>query len=593
MKIIIDGEENKLETKSNIFLRFLKKFKINLYTEKAVEEIVDKISHNISMEMSKIIKNTPFDDNSTNFYQNVSPIGYGLKENISKNTKESVNAYDLGYGTSIHGDIQRNLTSAYLNKARSSSFMFYDTTPIGRAYVKSLLNYVYGRGLKAVTQSPEVNDVIEKFWDFNNLEKRQKNLYKMHILNGESFIALVDTIEKMGTLSVRYIPPQQITEIITNEDDIYDIYGFKRDIIENNRKSIFYRATFYEDTDAPLELNKRISDCEIDKSTAIAFLKNGHEDELRGLPYMFPAFRWMRIALEYGLDRARFANFRHRIYGIVSVQKGYSSGSIPATKSLPNTGNILVENMNQKFRFESPNVGGTDVRNDWTMLMYLVCSGLQTPPHILFQDSSNENYASIRKADTPYANLILDEQDEMRDFWKYILQYLLKIMVEKGKLPKTVKIKRYGASMTKELSKESAQDAAINTILENLKNKKGKMLTEKEVKDLTKNVSNKLGGEYIETINTVDIPIDVIFPHVVWADPLQTAQLTRILVITGLMSRYTARRKLDLNPEEEAARISTEKEFITKDGSDTKLNSDNEYDKTINKNEKDLLNPNI
>lgn len=505
---------------------------------------------------------------SKDFFDNVNSIGYALSLKESSDGKkimEATNWSNMGQSDEVHNEPKRAVTSSYRNDARTSSFLFYDTSPIGKAFVKNLVSYVYGRGLKFVTQSPEVNKVLTDFWDFNGLESRQKRLYKHYVLNGEWYSALLDTVDKKGTFKLRIIPPNQIDQVVTEDDDIGSFYGIARSTFSgtNDSSRTLYRAIFYEDLEEPSQEISRLlsSGYKLDETVKIAYLCNGHEDETRGLPYMHSSFRWMRLLLEYALDRARFASFRHKIYGVVQYLSSQRAGSIPSYVDLPKSGKFLFEDMNRKFRFETPNIGGGEMKPDWDMLMYLVCSGLQMPPHILFQDSSNENYASIRKADTPFSNFVLDEQDELRDYWKLIFQYVVVEMVNRGKLPKTVKVRVYKSSMIGEAFDWSVrQDCAIDYVVDRVNTliSKGR-ISEQDKEDISDKAKAILGEETEQEIDTVDIPIDIVFPNVVHEDPFIQAQVMQILISLGLMSRYTARRKFDLDPTEEESRIRDEK----------------------------------
>ncbi|RJR27665.1 phage portal protein [candidate division WWE3 bacterium] len=462
-----------------------------------------------------------------------------------------------------HGEAKRTIGLNYRNDARTASFVFYDTTPIGRAAIRNLSSYVFGRGIKFVSQSEEINNALQKFWNFNNLERRQKRLYKMYLNNGEQYIALINTSLTMHkTLKLRYIPPSQVDFVITEDGDIGAVYGFCRRISgTDGEKKVFYKEAFADEENKPKDFETGAGkNFEEDENVRVVSMQMGHEDETRGLPYMYPSFRWMRILLEFAMERARYAMFRQRIYGIMQKMGKFQSGSIPSYKDLPKSGGILFEDMNQKFRFETPNTGAQDSTADWKMLMYLVCAGLQIPPHILFQDSSNENYASIRKADTPFANLVLDEQDEQRDMWQRIFRYVISQLVEHTIIPKTMTIKVYKASMIGEsIQWEAKQEAAINFIRAKLRLLSGKVITEQDEADIHNGAKAILGQEIETEVKTEDVPIDIVFPHVVYEDPRLQAEVVKILVELRLMSRYTAMRKFDLEPSEEEARISDEK----------------------------------
>ena len=78
-----------------------------------------------------------------NYAFNVSPIGEGIRKVKENKDKKEISIQEQSAFTSVgldsvHGEPERTIDAEYRDRAVVSSFIFADTSPIGKSYVKNL-----------------------------------------------------------------------------------------------------------------------------------------------------------------------------------------------------------------------------------------------------------------------------------------------------------------------------------------------------------------------------------------------------------------------------------------------------------------------
>lgn len=153
------------------------------------------------------------------------------------------------------------------------------------------------------------------------------------------------------------------------------------------------------------------------------------------------------------------------------------------------------------------------------------------PEAFVFQDSSNQSYASLRKADTPFQLLINDNQTFWSENIEEIVRAMLRHFVESGLLDEVIEIERIPQDRVLEVY------AKVTEMLQ-----EGKKVEEISIEETEK---EKIA------VKTVDIPISITFPKQPAENPLIQAQALEVLRRAGLISRRTGIKQAGLDSERE------------------------------------------
>jgi len=424
----------------------------------------------------------------------------------------------------------------------------YFTDPHARNIANNIQYYTVGSGVQFRVPDKEVQEVIRNFRQLNKVDKRCKSMVLMTYLEGEYPLALF--IGKKGNLLLRRIAPKEITEVETHPEDTENIFAFHQQVsllagkeLDRWIPSVDYRKWEESQFDSYLSAHRN----EFTDNLVLQFIKYGIEGETRGRVPMQSIMKYLKYYEDFVVDRIRLNHERSKVVWIKEV-KGRSSEAITKERKSPRGGIMLIENENVKYRTESSKLESGDAEKDALLILYTIASGVNIPIYILDQRSDQQNYSSIKKSDTPFSQMIMDNQDFWYVEWEMILRTLLQAKVGAKELKDITKVKSYLI--------ESQVDAARAINLAVIEGRP-KLDIIKEAEKILKD------GEKEENINTVNIPIDIIFPDVIQEDALQQAQVLQIHHTIGIASRATLSTKAGYNwPMEIAAQKIEQQELI-------------------------------
>jgi hypothetical protein len=465
-------------------------------------------------------------------------------------------------GTNPYQNPENIQTVEKLRLMQSASIYQWINYPISRSIIENLKRYALGRGVKIGCVVPEVSKVLKNFWTVNGMERRNKLAFQTYLLEGEYFPMLFDNAEAAGfdpeidsLVLVRSLPSYQVIEIESDPDDAETKLAYKREKPMTGGASQYewYLDGFHPVGDEreyglPITSNgatsQNISEVKTD-SPKLLFFKHGLSQDERGRVIMESVLRWNRVAVDFLYTRSRLQYLRSKIFLIEERlgSKGKVTAASSSTEKMPQGGIKLVETVDRKYRFESPNTGADDAEKDYKAILYMIGSALSMPIHILQMNAENENYASIKEAANPFTQMILDLQDEWGEWLRMLLRYVILAGIRKGVLKSEYEIEYLPEDNIGEIYRyvDDSTRAGVPVV-------KISEAVDKMVKAARKTT----------TVKTVNVPVDVIFPIIVQTDPTAQAGALQIYQNLGLMSKRTAQLQLGLDPDIEASRLSSE-----------------------------------
>ncbi len=446
----------------------------------------------------------------------------------------------LGMGTIL--DINRYQSLNDLWDLQDAAYNKTRTDPIARSAVNNLQFFTIGKGIKFEAADQKVQDVLRNFWTLNNMDIKQKEMVRSTFIEGEYFI-LYFINKTTGRVKVRRIRPKEIHSIETHPDDIETILAYKR--VRAGLDEMHYADVDYfvqkEEDGIDVEISKVDKNLEDDK--LIQFIKySWSPDEVRGRVPMDCVMKTLKYYQDWLLDRVRLNHERSKVVWIKKIRGRGTETTVERTRT-PKGGVMLRETDRVSYRIESAQIRADDVEKDGLSILYSIGSGFGMPIHVLNQRASEEVYASIKKADTPFSQSITDNQD----FWSANFDKMFRVVIrsarEAGTLPEKIKVPKF---------KQDKVIEAMHRINE-------MVIDEKDVEEIVKETKPILEGKQTQiSIPVEEVPINKIFPEAVKENLLEQAKVLQIHSALEIASNQTIAEKAGYSWKEELFRMKNE-----------------------------------
>jgi len=445
----------------------------------------------------------------------------------------------------------RHIDEDTLFSFQDAAAIRYYSDPIANSIISNLTHFTIGKGVKLLIDNDEVLEVVKDFRKSNKMTHREHQFVKMGYIEGESFIALYINKVK-GDVKVRRLRPTEIVDVEVNPGDIETHLTYHQQFktvpegtsqnIEQDRWLANYEYFKRIEEEPEDRGNRSKFHSKLRNDLLVLFSKFGTDDEIRGRVPMAPVLKYLKYYEDWLLDRIRLNHERSKVVWIKSII-GRTAEGLTRQRRSPRGGTMLVENDNVKYRIENARLDANDAKEDGLAILYAIGSGVGLPIHILNQRSDQEVYASIRKADTPFSQMIIGFQTHWSETLEQIYRVAIKAKVDAGILPKTTKVKRFLkeglVDVFQYINKQIVSGIPIEKVV-----KEGKELMDKS-------------SEEIE-IPTEDIPISIEFPDMVKEDPQTQASVLEAHQRMGIASLATLASKAGYNWQEELMKMSFE-----------------------------------
>ena len=107
----------------------------------------------------------------------------------------------------------RDLTGNTLRRAQDLSVELYRKNPLANRIIKIYTTYMAGEGFALVAHNPDVQAVIDEFWDAerNDMAMNHRRFARDYLLNGEAPHPVAT--DETGNTTIGYIDPQRIDHV--------------------------------------------------------------------------------------------------------------------------------------------------------------------------------------------------------------------------------------------------------------------------------------------------------------------------------------------------------------------------------------------
>ena len=302
--------------------------------------------------------------------------------------------------------------------------------PLGCRSVHLMTDYAFGTGISWNCEDEKTHDIVSLFWDARQnavvLSPRgQHKSSEKLLVDGEIFFALF--LGSAGEATIRRIDPLEITQIISNPDDVDDVRYYLREWTnqQGQAKQAYYRAFGNEKNEATLDsTNRSITATE---EALVYHLGINDFATRRGISYLYPAIGYMEAYREFLKARlaimlalSKFA-WRTKLQGTQSTVNA-TKAQIEAEEA--GAGQWLVENLSSDTQPIKTETGATQAYQDGRMLKLQVCSATGWPEQY-YGDISIGNLATAKTVELPVMKMCQSYQAIWRGAFIDILDKVL------------------------------------------------------------------------------------------------------------------------------------------------------------------------
>ncbi len=300
---------------------------------------------------------------------------------------------------------QNVLDDAKRKEAVQKSRYYATIDPLGKQAIRLWTDYTFGTGLNWSTEDDATTKALTAFWDNPAnapiLSSRgQRKCSDKLLIDGEVFFALF--LGTKGQATLRTIDPLEITEIITDPDDVEDERYYKREWIntQNQSQTGYYRSFGNEKNE---EAKDSLGATVKSNQDALVYHLAYNSIGQRGLPLLLPALDWIKLYRQFLASRVAVMLALARFAWKVKVQGGQTA--VTAAKTVyndqkPAPGSVAIENLGADLQPIRTDSGASQAYQDGRMLKLQVSAATGWPEQY-FGDISIGNLATAKTVELP------------------------------------------------------------------------------------------------------------------------------------------------------------------------------------------------
>ena len=361
-----------------------------------------------------------------------------ILQEAHKSVEDVIGLEDDGYiklgssttGVNILSDAERK---EYVQKSR----IYSQKDPLCVQAIRLWTDYTFGPGMSWNTEEENVKKVMSSFWDAPAnapilSAKGQRKCSNKLLIDGEIFFAVF-----LGNEStIRTIDPLEITEIISNPDDIEEVRYYKREWFtpQGQSKDGYYRSFGnIKNVNTPDQNGANIAQTQ---DALIYHLALGTNQ--RGAPLLLPVLDWVKLYRQFLAARVAVMLALARFAWDAKVVGG--SASVEAIKAVlndekPAAGSTMVSNEAVNLNPIKTDSGASNAYTDGRMLKLQHCSGVGIPEQY-FGDLSTGNLATAKTVELP----MMKQFQSYQAIWSGAYKEIDNLILEKANIPED---KRY------------------------------------------------------------------------------------------------------------------------------------------------------
>lgn len=343
-----------------------------------------------------------------------------------------------------------NETNGLMEATRSWSVRraraYFDRDPLSKQAVRTWTNFTLGRGITFKAKDDTANKVLRTFWDdsvnkpiLSNKGQRKSN--DKLLVDGEVFFIF---FEAAGVVKIRRIDPLEITEIISDPDDIETKRLYKREWVDarSAQHTAYYRDWMNDDKLGTWQDQYRQP--QTANAAGVIYHVPFNSLSLRGISLLFSGMDWAKAYRKFLEARAsitqalaRFA-WKAKIKGSAAQVAGVraewrsavASGGGAETNPPPAPGATFVENEAYDLSPIKTESGASSAKIDSNMLLQIFGNSVGIFPQY-FGAGEAFRLATAKAMELP----MLVQFEAHQQFWADVYDEIFSFVMNKNHIP--------------------------------------------------------------------------------------------------------------------------------------------------------------
>ncbi|MBU0598958.1 hypothetical protein KKF61_08310, partial [Patescibacteria group bacterium] len=297
-------------------------------------------------------------------------------------------------------------------------------------------DYTFGSGMTWQTDEENAKKALDSFWDSENNKavlsaRGQRKSSDKLLVDGEVFFAIF--LGAHGEAKIRRIDPLEITEIITDPDDIEDVRFYRRDWADRQGKtqiSIYRSTTNIKGEPALDSMGANVKQTD----EALVYHLTNRTLGQRGTPLLLPAHFYLKYNKKFIASRIAIMLALTRFGWRTEVKGGQAAVDKIKAKTneqVVSAGSHLVENLGSNTTPIKAETGASSAYQDGRMIKLMIASAVGIPEQY-FEDISIGNLATAKTVELP----MMKQFRSLQKVWADAYQDIANVIMQHNAIPK-------------------------------------------------------------------------------------------------------------------------------------------------------------
>lgn len=364
------------------------------------------------------------------------------------------------------GPQARQMTLFDVLDAQRKCFEAATRNPVGKRIAKIIPQFVLSRGVRGSHNQPEYQAAWNEFWKAQKMAQRTKSILRELVIYGEIFLRY---FKLPAGLAVRSLDPSTIWEIVTNPDDIEEVYYYHQQYVTLNQN------LYLTDKNVPPStlIIRQIPGADIDH-----YKINATSHEKRGRSELYAILPWLMRFRDFVNDRVVLNKMRAMFAMDVSVDGGNLDLAMAEQQfaTPPGSGSVLIHNKKVAVEFKNANTNANESKTDSEMLLKIIAVGAGVSEQFL-----GVSYGSNR------AGALIQTEPDVKNFEDYreIVEHVLslsadRVFTSKGLKPPVTMMEFTFPSIASEDRSAKVKDIALAEAMDYFSKKRSSTMVARE-----------------------------------------------------------------------------------------------------------------
>ena len=301
--------------------------------------------------------------------------------------------------------------------------------PLAHRAIELMTDYSFGSGISWNIKEEGPKDLLSVFWSspanrsLFSARGQRKSSNKL-LIDGELFLAVF--LGSKGEATIRRIDPLEITEFITDPDDIENVRYYKREWVDvQSSPHTDYYCSFSNIKDEACNDSAGVSH----QKTQDALIYHLPINDIgqRGNSYLLPVLEWVKLYRKFLASRVAVMLALARFAWKIKVQGGQTA--VDTTKSTYHeeeikAGSTSIENMGADLQPIKTDSGAGQAYQDGRQLKLQISAGTGWPEQY-FGDISIGNLATAKTVELPVQKMCESYQSIWQGVYEDIFNLIL------------------------------------------------------------------------------------------------------------------------------------------------------------------------